>query len=139
MTQVAESTFQFDGRDYRLVIAKSTDSLTYSCGPVEEVGVLGQVVCSMWMRSPETFLNSIDARTGQSCEGEIAFGFEEDHQPPRTVTVFAHDAEETVDTDSFERFVVEFALACIDAGRKIELDTGARLRDRLLSMRNRGK
>jgi hypothetical protein len=117
----AEAVFQVDGREFRLTLTKTPAGMTVTCDPSDGASVLGVVVGTAWMRDPAALLRAVDGRTGLSFEGEVSFEFDDEGA---AATLAAHDREETVPASLFERFVVEYGLACIDAATRVDVDAG---------------
>jgi hypothetical protein len=129
-----EAVFQVKGREFRLTLTKTPASLTVTCDPRDGSSALGVVVGTAWMRDPAALLRAVDSRTGLSFEGEVSFDFNDDGA---SVTLAAHEQEETVPASVFERFVVEYGLACLDAAAEVGLDAGAAFRSDLTARRAR--
>ena len=73
-----------------------------------------------------------------SIDGDIAFDYGgEDGELPPGVTVWAFKEKELVSEVFFERFVIEFGLACAEAAPRVAVDGGAAFKPALLERRAR--
>jgi len=130
----AEAAFQVEGREFRLTLTQAPAGLTLTCDPRHGTSALGVVVGTAWLRDPAALLRALDGRTGLSFEGEVFIEFDD---AGAAVTLAAHGGEETVSASLFERFVVEYGLACLDAASRIGVDAGTAIRADLTARRAR--
>jgi hypothetical protein len=77
----------------------------------KDLEMLQHVLTSAWFYSPEKFLKSVLARTGQSFEGVVSFGFHHEYpeEIPYGVGLSYFEDELVLDDASFDREVLAFA------------------------------
>lgn len=139
MSEIARVPFEVEGRKYTVWMSGKNDGFSIGCDAETGANPLGSAVATAWIHDPAALLSSIDQRSSMSFEGDVyfAYGPDPDDNLPPGVTAVSFKNEETVSEKFFERFVIEFALACLEAGKKIGVEAGEAHRDELVRRRNR--
>ena len=141
MMQQSEARFEVDGRGYRIKLRKDGDNVALRVDPdaKEEETTLGSVVSSFWTSHAEDLLESIQARTGMSLEGDVSFAYHEEYpdEVPPGVTVSEFGRSSTISESTFARYVAEYGLAYMKAASEIGLPPNESLRPKLLALRAR--
>lgn len=135
----AKTSFSVDGRAFALELTRTEKGCGILCGSETGGDVLGTVTATAWLKNARGLLKAAEARTGLSFDGDVSFSYHDEfpEETPPGVTLCEFERSETVPEKFFERFIVEFGLACLEADRALGSAAWENLRPELLASRAR--